>query len=92
MYIFFSRSVVFVKDENGPEEKQSAEEIEEQSQDAGGLRFLLKRLLGLVPRGEQELDLVLFSVFMPFHRVNLSVHCGLPQAITSPVNDERQGL
>ncbi|XP_043334386.1 ADP-ribose glycohydrolase MACROD2 isoform X3 [Cervus canadensis] len=38
------------EDENGPEEKPSAEEIEEQSQEAGGLRFLLKRLLGLVPR------------------------------------------
>ena len=53
MYISFSPSVVFVKDENGPEEKPSAEETEEQSQEAGGLRFLLKRLLGLVPRGEQ---------------------------------------
>lgn len=50
--IFFP-SVVFLKDENGPEEKPSAEEIEEQSQEAGGLRFLLKRLLGLIPRGEQ---------------------------------------
>ncbi|XP_043738685.1 ADP-ribose glycohydrolase MACROD2 isoform X3 [Cervus elaphus] len=38
------------EDENGPEEKPSAEEIEEQSQEAGGLRFLLKRLLGLIPR------------------------------------------
>ena len=45
--------MVFEKDENAPEEKPSVEEIEEQSQEAGGLRFLLKRLLGLVPRGEQ---------------------------------------
>ncbi|XP_005380948.1 PREDICTED: O-acetyl-ADP-ribose deacetylase MACROD2 isoform X3 [Chinchilla lanigera] len=38
------------EDENGPEEKQSAEEIEGQSQEAGGLRFLLRSLLGLIHR------------------------------------------
>ncbi|XP_051702174.1 ADP-ribose glycohydrolase MACROD2 isoform X2 [Oryctolagus cuniculus] len=37
-------------DENGPEEKQGAEEMEEQSQEAGGLRFLLRSLLGLIHR------------------------------------------
>lgn len=43
MYFFFP-SAVFLKDENGPEEKQSAEEIEGQSQEAGGLSFLLRSL------------------------------------------------
>ncbi|XP_069862819.1 ADP-ribose glycohydrolase MACROD2 isoform X1 [Dipodomys merriami] len=38
------------EDENGPEEKQSAEEIEGQSQEAGGLRFLLRSLLSLIHR------------------------------------------
>ncbi|XP_029421614.1 ADP-ribose glycohydrolase MACROD2 [Nannospalax galili] len=38
------------EDENGPEEKQSAEETEGQSQEAGGLRFLLRSLLGLIHR------------------------------------------
>ncbi|KAM6144231.1 ADP-ribose glycohydrolase MACROD2 isoform 2-T2 [Erethizon dorsatum] len=38
------------EDENGPEEKQSAEEIEGQSQEAGGLRFLLRGLLRLIHR------------------------------------------
>lgn len=45
--------MVFLKDEKGPEEKQSAEEMEGPSQEAGGLRFLLKSLLGLIHRGEQ---------------------------------------
>ncbi|XP_027477384.1 ADP-ribose glycohydrolase MACROD2 isoform X1 [Zalophus californianus] len=38
------------EDENGPEEKQSTEEMEGQSQEAGGLRFLLRSLLGLIHR------------------------------------------
>ncbi|XP_020933191.1 O-acetyl-ADP-ribose deacetylase MACROD2 isoform X3 [Sus scrofa] len=38
------------EDENGPEEKQSVEEMEGQSQEAGGLRFLLRSLLGLIHR------------------------------------------
>ncbi|XP_006143715.1 O-acetyl-ADP-ribose deacetylase MACROD2-like isoform X1 [Tupaia chinensis] len=38
------------EDENGPEEKQSAEEMDGQSQEAGGLRFLLRSLLGLIHR------------------------------------------
>ncbi|KAM5218624.1 ADP-ribose glycohydrolase MACROD2 isoform 2-T2 [Hipposideros larvatus] len=38
------------EDENSPEEKQSAEEMEGQSQEAGGLRFLLRSLLGLIRR------------------------------------------
>ncbi|XP_076785970.1 ADP-ribose glycohydrolase MACROD2 isoform X8 [Arvicanthis niloticus] len=37
-------------DESGPEEKQTAEEMEGQSQEAGGLRFLLRSLLGLIHR------------------------------------------
>ncbi|XP_036018504.1 ADP-ribose glycohydrolase MACROD2 isoform X14 [Mus musculus] len=37
-------------DESGPEEKQTAEEMEGQSQEAGGLRFLLRNLLGLIHR------------------------------------------
>ncbi|XP_058143558.1 ADP-ribose glycohydrolase MACROD2 isoform X2 [Dasypus novemcinctus] len=37
-------------DENGPEDKQSAEETEGQSQEAGGLRFLLRILLSLIHR------------------------------------------
>lgn len=53
--MYFPPSVVFLKDENGPEEKQSTEETEGQSQEAGGLRFLLRSLLGLIHRGEQEL-------------------------------------
>ena len=48
MYIFFSPSVVFVKDENGPEEKPSAEEIEEQSQEAGGLRWMIAHKMGCI--------------------------------------------
>ena len=51
MYFFFS-SVVFLKDENGPQGKPRAKEMERQSQEAGELRFLLRRLLGLIPRGE----------------------------------------
>nr|KAF6471741.1 mono-ADP ribosylhydrolase 2 [Molossus molossus] len=39
------------EDETGPEEKQSAEEMEGQSQEAGGLRFLLRNLLGFIHRG-----------------------------------------
>ncbi|XP_055458615.1 ADP-ribose glycohydrolase MACROD2 isoform X2 [Psammomys obesus] len=38
------------EDECGPEEKQTAEEMEGQSQEAGGLRFLLRSLLGLIHR------------------------------------------
>ncbi|XP_029327763.1 ADP-ribose glycohydrolase MACROD2 isoform X1 [Mus caroli] len=38
------------EDESGPEEKQTVEEMEGQSQDAGGLRFLLRSLLGLIHR------------------------------------------
>nr|XP_034350629.1 ADP-ribose glycohydrolase MACROD2 isoform X1 [Arvicanthis niloticus] len=38
------------EDESGPEEKQTAEEMEGQSQEAGGLRFLLRSLLGLIHR------------------------------------------
>ncbi|XP_036018502.1 ADP-ribose glycohydrolase MACROD2 isoform X9 [Mus musculus] len=38
------------EDESGPEEKQTAEEMEGQSQEAGGLRFLLRNLLGLIHR------------------------------------------
>ncbi|XP_073930412.1 ADP-ribose glycohydrolase MACROD2 isoform X4 [Castor canadensis] len=38
------------EDENGSEEKQSVEEMEGQSQEAGGLRFLLRSLLGLIHR------------------------------------------
>ncbi|XP_014390526.1 PREDICTED: O-acetyl-ADP-ribose deacetylase MACROD2 isoform X1 [Myotis brandtii] len=38
------------EDENGPEEKPSVEEMEGPSQEAGGLRFLLKSLLGLIHR------------------------------------------
>ncbi|XP_071077899.1 ADP-ribose glycohydrolase MACROD2 [Desmodus rotundus] len=38
------------EDENGPEGKQSVEEMEGQSQEAGGLRFLLRSLLGLIHR------------------------------------------
>ncbi|XP_070103621.1 ADP-ribose glycohydrolase MACROD2 isoform X7 [Equus caballus] len=37
-------------DENGPEEKHSVEEMEGQSREAGGLRFLLRSLLSLVYR------------------------------------------
>lgn len=53
--------MVFLKDENGPEEKHSVEEMEGQSREAGGLRFLLRSLLSLVYRGEQGLYSVLFS-------------------------------
>nr|XP_045012230.1 ADP-ribose glycohydrolase MACROD2 isoform X2 [Jaculus jaculus] len=38
------------EDENGPEENQSVEDMEGQSQEAGGLRFLLRTLLGLIHR------------------------------------------
>ncbi|XP_028740272.1 ADP-ribose glycohydrolase MACROD2 [Peromyscus leucopus] len=38
------------EDESGPEEKQTVEEMEGQSQEAGGLRFLLRSLLGLIHR------------------------------------------
>lgn len=58
MCFFFS--VVFLKDENGPEEKQGAEEIEGQSHEAGELRFLLQSLLGLMHRAEQQLHSLLF--------------------------------
>jgi len=44
-----------LKDESGPEEKQTAEGMEGQSQEAGGLRVLLRSLLGLIHRGEQQL-------------------------------------
>lgn len=58
-WFFFSPPVVFLKDESGPEEKQTAEEMEGQSQEAGGLRFLLRSLLGLIHRGEQQLSSLL---------------------------------
>lgn len=45
--------MVFLKDENGPEEKQSMEEMEGQSQEAGGLRYFWGSLPGLIRRGEQ---------------------------------------
>ncbi|XP_038186353.1 ADP-ribose glycohydrolase MACROD2 [Arvicola amphibius] len=38
------------EDESGPEEKPTAGETEGQSQEAGGLRFLLRSLLGLIHR------------------------------------------
>ncbi|XP_049725781.1 ADP-ribose glycohydrolase MACROD2 isoform X3 [Elephas maximus indicus] len=38
------------EDETAPEKKQSTEEMEGRSQDAGGLRFLLEILLGLIHR------------------------------------------
>ncbi|XP_038962789.1 ADP-ribose glycohydrolase MACROD2 isoform X8 [Rattus norvegicus] len=41
---------VLLKDESGPEEKQTAEGMEGQSQEAGGLRVLLRSLLGLIHR------------------------------------------
>ncbi|KAM8776216.1 ADP-ribose glycohydrolase MACROD2 isoform 2-T2 [Rhynchonycteris naso] len=38
------------EDENGPEEMPRAEDMEEPNQEAGGLRFLLRSLLGLIHR------------------------------------------
>lgn len=60
--------MVFLKDESGPEEKQTAEEMEGQSQEAGGLRFLLRSLLGLIHRGEQQL----YSMLLPENAYALS--------------------
>lgn len=60
--------MVFLKDESGPEEKPTAGETEGQSQEAGGLRFLLRSLLGLIHRGEQQLSSMLLpeNALCPF--------------------------